>query len=101
MKWGPLTFQWACLVCVCKSMASANLALSSSIALPRIVSDRSFFVLNMLGLLVEAFEWIWFQNQQRPSLSMGMSPPGPRQPGLRYATLAKCQRRRVLKTEAY
>src|SRR5262249_18440003 len=52
MKFGPLTFQCACLVCVWRSMASASRAFSSSMALPRIVSDRSFFVLNISGLLV-------------------------------------------------
>src|SRR5262245_8167256 len=52
MKFGPLTFQCACLVCVWRSMASASRALSSSMALPRMVSDRSFFVLNIARLLV-------------------------------------------------
>src|SRR5262249_37325371 len=33
-------------------MASASRALSNSMALPRMVSDRSFFVLNISGLLV-------------------------------------------------
>src|SRR5262245_37796868 len=51
MKCGPLTFQCACLVCVCRSMQSASRALSNSTALTRIDSDRSFFVLNMARLL--------------------------------------------------
>src|SRR5215831_1647410 len=51
MKFGPLTFQWACLVCVCRSMQSASRALSSTTALTRVASGRSFFVLNMASLL--------------------------------------------------
>src|SRR6516165_1404814 len=47
MKFGPLTFQWACLTCVCRSLQSASRALSSSIALMRLASGRSFLVLNM------------------------------------------------------
>src|SRR5262249_35825209 len=47
MKFGPLTFQWACLICVCRSLQSASRALSSSIALTRVASDKSFLVLNM------------------------------------------------------
>src|SRR5712692_757896 len=44
MKCGPFTFQCACLICVCKSMASASRALHSSIIFRRVVSGRSFFV---------------------------------------------------------
>src|SRR5262249_42651084 len=51
----PLTFQWACLHCVCRSMQSANRALRSSIALARVPSDRPFFVLNIESLLKYAF----------------------------------------------
>src|SRR5215831_8343868 len=51
MKIGPLTFQWACLVCVCRSMQSASRALSNSTTLARVSSARSFFVLNMTRLL--------------------------------------------------
>ena len=51
MKVGPLTFQCACLVCVCRSMASASRAFSSATALTRVASGRSFFVLNMANLL--------------------------------------------------
>src|SRR5262245_15228450 len=51
MKFGPLTFQWACLVCVCRSMQSASRALSNSIALTRMASGRSFLVVNMARLL--------------------------------------------------
>src|SRR5262249_30873699 len=51
MKVGPLTFQCACLVCVCRSMQSASRALSNSITLARVPSARSFFVLNMKRLL--------------------------------------------------
>src|SRR5262249_53895001 len=54
MKLGPLTFQWACLVCVCKSLQSARRALSSSMALTRVASDRSFLVLNMVHLRLES-----------------------------------------------
>src|SRR6266700_2334254 len=79
MKLGPLTFQWACLVWVCRSMASARRALSSSTALPRIVSDRSFFVLNISGLLVEAFERDLMQNQRLSNLSITKLRPGPTQ----------------------
>src|SRR4051812_20190994 len=56
MKFGPLTFQCACLVCVCRSMQSASRALSSSTTLTRVASGRSFFVLNMVNLLNEARE---------------------------------------------
>src|SRR5947209_8440963 len=59
MKLGPLTFQCACLVCVCRSMASASRAFSSSIALTRVASGTSFFVLNISGLLVEGFEGVF------------------------------------------
>src|SRR5262245_52802328 len=51
MKVGPLMFQWACLVCVCRSMQSASRALSNSTTLARVASARSFFVLNMTRLL--------------------------------------------------
>src|SRR5262249_26682339 len=54
MKFGPLTFQCACLVCVCRSMQSASRALSNSTTLTRVASGMSFFVLNMLRLLVRA-----------------------------------------------
>src|SRR5262249_36472249 len=54
MKLGPLTFQWACFVCVCRSMQSASRALRSSTALTRVASGRSFLVLNMVRLLVHA-----------------------------------------------
>src|SRR5437763_6025803 len=54
MKFGPLTFQCACLICVCRSMQSASRALSRSTTLARVASDRSFFVLNILDLLIEA-----------------------------------------------
>src|SRR6516165_9470849 len=40
MKFGPLTFPWACLTCVCRSLQSASRA-----------SGRSFLVLNMARLL--------------------------------------------------
>src|SRR5947209_3233504 len=56
MKCGPLTFQCACLVCVWRSMQSASRALSSSTALTRVASGRSFFVLNMSRLLVRALK---------------------------------------------
>src|SRR5690242_11441680 len=52
MKFGPLTFQWACLVCVWRSMQSASRAFSSSTALTRVASGRSFLVLNMARLLL-------------------------------------------------
>src|SRR5215470_7235584 len=55
MKFGPLTFQCACLHCVCRSMQSASRALSSSTALARVPSDRPFFVLNIASLLKYAF----------------------------------------------
>src|SRR5262249_4977848 len=51
MKFGPLTFQWACLTWVCRSLQSASRALSSSIPLTRVVSGRSFLVLNVARLL--------------------------------------------------
>src|SRR6516225_4911814 len=51
MNFGPLTFQWACLTGVCKSLQSPSRALSSSIALTRVASGRSFLVLNMAMLL--------------------------------------------------
>src|SRR5437762_8683329 len=54
MKFGPLTFQWACLVCVCRSVQSASRALSNSTTLPRVASGRSFFVLNISGLLSDS-----------------------------------------------
>src|SRR5262245_37397960 len=44
MKLGPLTFQWACFICVCRSMASASLAFNSSTSLMRVCSARSIFV---------------------------------------------------------
>src|SRR5262249_21768077 len=39
--------QWACLVCVCRSVQSAKRAFSSSTALARVPSERSFLVLNI------------------------------------------------------
>src|SRR5947208_9799414 len=48
MKSGPLTFQCACLHCVCSSLASASRALSSSTSLTRADSGRSFLVGYML-----------------------------------------------------
>src|ERR1700722_13751901 len=45
MKFGPLTFQWACLTWLCKSMASANRSLSMRMTLRRVFSDRSILVL--------------------------------------------------------
>src|SRR5882757_10004735 len=47
MKFGPFTFQWACLVWVLRSIASANRAFSNSTARVRVVGGRSFRVLNM------------------------------------------------------
>src|SRR5216684_2200248 len=44
MKCGPFTFQCACFVCVCRSMASASRALHRSIICRRVASGRSFFV---------------------------------------------------------
>src|SRR5205807_2873787 len=55
MKLGPLTFQWACLVCVCRSMQSARRAMSSSTALTRVASERPFFVLNMVVSRLRGF----------------------------------------------
>src|SRR5947209_19631458 len=51
MKLGPLTFQWACLACVCRSLQSASRALSSSTALTRVASGKSFLVLNISSFL--------------------------------------------------
>jgi hypothetical protein len=53
----------------------------------------------MLGLLVEAFEWI-SKSTTSKSFYEDVATRA-KAAGLRYATLAKCQRRRVLKTEAY
>src|SRR5579883_1990615 len=48
MKLGPLTFQCACLSCVCRSIASASRASSSSTSFVRLACGRSFFVGNMV-----------------------------------------------------
>src|SRR5436305_756216 len=71
MKLGPLTFQWACLVCVCRSMQSARRAISSSTALTRAASERPFFVLNMVGLQVEGISSI----RQRWAMWWTCNPP--------------------------
>jgi len=44
MKLGPLTFQWACLHWVWRSMQSASRAFSSSATLARVAAGRSFLV---------------------------------------------------------
>src|SRR6516162_10389358 len=59
MKFGPLTFQWACLVCVWRSMQSASRALSSSTTLTRVASGMSFFVLYIARLLIHVLENRW------------------------------------------
>src|SRR5262245_53042926 len=48
MKTGPLTFQWACLAWLARSMASARRSWSRPAIWVRIFSDRSFFVLCMV-----------------------------------------------------
>src|SRR5450631_3943861 len=45
MKWGPLTFQCACLTWLCKSIASASRSLRMAATLRRHFSERSIFVL--------------------------------------------------------
>src|SRR5690349_8413516 len=47
MKLGPLTFQCACFIWVCRSMASASRALHSWTIFVRICSERSFLVVYM------------------------------------------------------
>src|SRR5262249_29907558 len=59
MNVGPLTFQCACLVCVWRSMQSASRALSSSTTLTRVASGMSFFVLNMVRLLMQVLKNSW------------------------------------------
>src|SRR5438094_6450376 len=54
MKVGPLTFQCACLSCVCRSVASASRASRSSMTFARVVSGRSFRVLCMSASFCES-----------------------------------------------
>src|SRR5882724_6173399 len=52
MKFGPLTFQCACLQCNCRSTASARDALHSSMIWTRFVSDKSIAVAYILVLVL-------------------------------------------------
>jgi hypothetical protein len=44
MNSGLLTFQWACLVWICKAMQSASRLPNRATAFERTLSERSFFV---------------------------------------------------------
>src|SRR5712692_9691083 len=52
MKFGPLTFQCACLQCNCRSTASARHALHNSMSWTRFVSDKSIPVAYILVLVL-------------------------------------------------
>src|SRR5438552_4349713 len=54
MNCGPLTFQCACLACVCRSIASASRLLSRSLTWLRTFSGRSFMVSRGTGDMVVA-----------------------------------------------
>ena len=48
MKFGPLTFQWACLVCSIRSVASASRSPSNATTFWRTLPGKSFFVRCMI-----------------------------------------------------
>src|SRR6266850_774682 len=54
MKFGPLTFQCACLQCNCRSTASARHALHCSMIWTRFISDKSIPVAYILVLVLSA-----------------------------------------------
>src|SRR6266849_4886672 len=54
MKFGPFTFQCACLQCNCRSTASARHVLHSSMSWTRLVSDKSIPVAYILVLVLSA-----------------------------------------------
>src|SRR5258707_12969437 len=54
MKFGPFTFQCACLQCNCRSTASARQALHSSMSSARFVSDTSIPVAYIVVLVLLA-----------------------------------------------
>src|SRR5216684_1418912 len=54
MKFGPFTFQCACLQCNCRSTASARHALHSSMSWTRFVSDKSIPVAYILVLVLSS-----------------------------------------------
>src|SRR5713101_2671057 len=54
MKFGPLTFQCACLQCNCRSTASARHALHNSMSWNRFVSDTSIPVEYIVVLVLSA-----------------------------------------------
>src|SRR5258708_32310835 len=54
MKFGPFTFQCACLQCNCRSTASARHALHSSMIWTRFMSDKSIPVAYILVIVLSA-----------------------------------------------
>ena len=58
MNDGPLTFQWACLACVVKSIASERRACRSSTADARTLSGKVFFVACMVSFLLSSLDLI-------------------------------------------
>src|SRR5262245_41201800 len=55
MNCGPLTFQCACLHCVCRSIASARRALRIAMTFVRVASDMMLFLVGyMASLLLSA-----------------------------------------------